>query len=90
MKKMKLILRDDVLLINSMNKIIIHDKLNDEYYTFIKEAYFVLMSCNGVFTVDKIIEDTKVFFEIPYNIAEFFVIHLLEFLSENKLIEDNA
>lgn len=88
MKEKHFIFKKKILVINSEDKVIIHDKVNDIYYEYIKEAYFIFTSLTGVYSVEKIVCDLEKFYEIPYNIASFFVLNILSSLLDNDLIEE--
>lgn len=88
MNEHKFILKRTSQIIYSGEKIILHDKIKDKYYSFIRESHFILMSLNSVYSIKRIINDTEAYFKIPRNIAEFFVINFLKDLLEKDLIEE--
>ena len=82
----KYILVDFSNVIYGEKNIIVHNKKTDKYFVFEKEASYVLLSFNGVFNVDRIVEDTTKYFNIPSGIAKTFVLYIINVLQINNLI----
>ncbi|MFD1608810.1 hypothetical protein [Oceanobacillus luteolus] len=73
----------------SEEEIIIHVKNKDKYYSFPDEISYMLLSFNGIRTVEQIIDDTSEYFGIKRAIIEAFINYYIEKLINNGVIVEN-